>query len=84
VSFDDPEVNQAWAEEEAFEFELWSDEDRDLALYYGAVDRRTDSIPDRITKILDGDGTLVLEYLDVSVGSHPQDVLEDCTLLFGG
>jgi peroxiredoxin len=40
--------------------------------------------PQRITKILDANGDLVLEYVtDVGPGTHPQKVLEDCRLLFG-
>lgn len=39
--------------------------------------------PRRVTKVLDKDGTLVLEYIsDVDVGTHPEAVLEDCRRLF--
>lgn len=83
VSFDSPEKNQAWAEREGFEFELWTDTDKTLAVHYGAASSTSAFVPDRITKILDRNGDLVLEYLGVSVGTHPALVLEDCEKLFG-
>lgn len=82
ASFDSPEENQAWAEDEAFEYELWSDLGRELAVYYGAADDETATTPRRLTKLLDGSGTLVLEYESVSVSTHPSDVLADCEMLF--
>ena len=37
VGFDEPAVNQGWAEEEGFLFELWTDgPERPLAVHYGA------------------------------------------------
>jgi len=40
--------------------------------------------PSRVSVLLDKKGDVVLEYMeDVSAGTHPQQVLEDCTLLFG-
>lgn len=84
VSFDSPSKNQSWAEDEGFEFELWSDDDKTLALYYGAASSSSQAWADRLTRILDSDGTLVLEYDYVSVGVHPELVLEDCQALFGG
>lgn len=83
VSFDEPEVNQAWAEEEGFAFELWTDDDRTLALTYGAATRPDQAAPSRKTFILDAEGDLVLVYDSVGVSAHPQEVLEDCQLLFG-
>lgn len=85
MGFDSPAENQAWAEEEAFQYELWTDDDKTLALTYGAADDADQGYPYRITVLLDAEGDLVLEYLeDVVVGTHPQDVLEDCEKLFGG
>lgn len=83
VSFDSPEKNQAWAEAESFTFDLWTDDDKTLALYYGAASSETQRTADRVTVVLDETGTVVLEYTDVSVSTHPQEVLEDCTVLFG-
>jgi len=84
VSFDTPEENRAWAEREGFQYELWSDVDRTLATRYGAVRSPTQASCDRVTKLLDCDGTLQLEYVSsISVGTHPQQVLDDCTAIFG-
>jgi hypothetical protein len=52
-------------------------------VHYGAATSADQSMPSRVTKILGADGTLVLEYNDASFMSNPQDVLEDCQLLFG-
>ncbi len=83
VSFNKPEKNRDWSEHEKFQFPLWSDEDKDLALHYGAVSTRLSPVPGRITVILDAEGTQVLRYDSVDVGAHPAEVLEDCERLFG-
>lgn len=85
VGFDDPATNRAWSEDGGFTFELWTDDDdRTLALTYGAAASASQRYPSRITVVLDADGELVLEYLeDINVGAHPREVLDDCTLLFG-
>jgi peroxiredoxin len=84
VSFDAPAENRAWSMAEGFGFELWTDDDRDLALHYGAISDPGAGAPNRITVVLDAAGTLVLEYRSgIDVGTHPQSVLEDCRALFG-
>lgn len=84
VSFDSPSKNNSWAEDEGFSFELWTDDDKTLALTYGAIEDSSAPWADRVTRILDADGVLLVEYDKVSVGTHPAKVLEDCQLLFGG
>ena len=83
VSFDAPATNAAWKESQGFQFELWSDTNRELGLYYGAATSATQGWAARVTRILDAEGTLVLEYDTVNVATHPQQVLEDCQALFG-
>jgi thioredoxin-dependent peroxiredoxin len=83
VSFDPPEENLAWAQQEGFQYELWTDEGRELGLYYGAADSPTDGSASRITKVMDENGVLVLEYLAVSASLNPAEVLEDMQVLFG-
>ena len=83
MSFDDYDDNQSWAKDEGFAFELWSDTDKTLALYYGSVAKSSAIVPGRVTRILNADGVVVDEFDDVSVSQGPQDVLEDCQLLFG-
>lgn len=84
VSFDEPSANQAWAEEEGYLFDLWTDDDKTLALYYGAAESDRTTVADRITRLLGDDGAVLLEYDDVNYSTSPQDVLEDCQALFGG
>ena len=84
VSFDTPEANRVWAEREGFQYELWSDVNRELAEYYGAVRSPGQTQCDRVTKVLDCRGTLQLEYVSgVIPFDHPDQVLRDCTELFG-
>ena len=83
ASFDAPAVNQEFAEAEGFLYELWTDDDKTLALTYGAVSSASSSAPSRVTRLLGADGTLLLEYDDVDFGTNPQEVLEDCEQLFG-
>lgn len=71
-----------WVASEGFQYEVWKDDDGQLGQYYGAMTGPTGS-PARITKVLDADGTLILEYPQVNVGTHPQNVLEDMQALFG-
>lgn len=80
VSFDSPKKNQAWAEKEAFPFQLWSDTERVLAKAYGA--KGWLPVASRRTVLLDANGALVLRYDDVDVPTHAQDVLDDCRRLF--
>ena len=83
VSFDPPGRNSAWAADEGFQFELWTDDDRTLAVTYGAASSTSASFANRITVLLDAEGNQVLEYEVSSIGTHPADVLEDCEALFG-
>jgi peroxiredoxin len=85
VSFDAPGVNKGWAEDEGFTFDLWSDGEKELATYYEAIRTPNQLHADRVTKVLDADGVLVLEYVDgIDVGESPALVLADCKALFGG
>lgn len=84
VSFDTPEDNQDFIESEGFEYELWSDQARELALHYGAASSANQGFADRVTVLLAGDGTLLLEYSPgLDVATHPQLVLDDCIALWG-
>jgi peroxiredoxin len=83
VGYDTPTKNLEWSLGEGFTFELWSDTEKQLDLYYGAVVDAKQARPSRVTKILDSNGVLVLEYVtDVVVGAHPAEVLADCKILF--
>ena len=83
MSFDSPEANAAWAKEEGFGFELWTDPDRQLALAYGAAKSKDQAHASRVTMLLDANGNVVLDYdVDLNLGTHPSDVLTDARLLF--
>lgn len=84
ASFNDPSANAAWVEDQNYEYEVWTDDDKTLAVYYGSVKSSLSPIPGRVTMILDEDGDLLLEYIsDTGSSAHPQEVLEDCQALFG-
>ncbi|MEZ4322741.1 MAG: peroxiredoxin [Myxococcota bacterium] len=83
VSFTDVETNRAWVEAQGFPYEIWRDDDRQLALYYGAIEERGAQYPKRRTRVLNQEGKVVLEYNDkIIVGAHPDEVLADVELLF--
>ena len=84
VGLDTPSTNQSWAEDEKFQFELWTDDDKTLGVTYGALTSTSDGSVKRVTMLLDEKGELLLEYTDhIDVGTHPDDVLSDCEILFG-
>ncbi len=83
ISFDAPEVNQEFAEAEGFAYDLWTDDDKTLALTYGAISSESAAYAGRVTRLLGKDGELLLEYDQVDFGTNPQEVLEDCEQLFG-
>ena len=82
ASFNEPSDNEAWVIDQGFQYEVWRDDDKTLAVTYGAVGSVFEFIPGRITVLLDADGSLLLEYPSVDIDVHPQQVLEDCELLF--
>ena len=82
VSFADLSTLQDWADSEGFQYELWSDDNKDLAIYYGAA-TASSWVPDRTTVLLDAAGNQLLSYAVGSIGTHPRDVLEDVQAIFG-
>ena len=84
ASFNSTTDNQTFKDEEGFEYELWSDLGRELAIYYDAADSEAQNSADRRTVVLDSQGRQLLSYEPSwDIGAHPQDVLEDCQTLFG-
>lgn len=81
MSFDDTSENAAFASAQGFQYELWSDLQRTLALHFGAATSDTQGSAYRRTFVLDEQGRLCLQYDTVGVNSHPEDVLDDVTLL---
>lgn len=63
---------------ESFEYPLWSDVNRELALHFGAASNAKQFFADRITVVLDPYGRWVLTYAPGgNLYLHPQDVLDD-------
>ena len=76
---------KSWAEEEGFQYELWTDSDKTLATYYDDT-FSGQPFPNRVTVLLSAEGKLLLEYpaaMTSNIGAHPGEVLEDCQKLFG-
>ena len=84
ASFDAVEDNAAFHAANGFPYPLWSDLDRELALYYGAATSDTQAMAARITVVLDAEGCLLKTYDSVSPATHPQQVLDDLPGLLGG
>lgn len=83
VTFSDIASLRDWAEDQGFQYELWDDNNKDLAVYYGAASPSS-WFPDRVTVLLDAEGTQLLSYtVGLGIGSHPRDVLEDARAIFG-
>ena len=83
VSFDSPDSNASFKEKEGFEFDLFSDSGRELAMAYGAADSQFAFLAKRMTVILDPQGTWTLAYPKISgsLYKHAQLVLDDLALL---
>ena len=83
VGFGSPESNADWANEQGYQYEVWSDTDKTLAVYYGAANSTSAVFPNRITRLLDSQGHVLLEYDNVDAGTSPGQVLNDCQAIFG-
>ena len=83
IGFDSVAENHEWVLDEGFQFEVWSDSNKELGLYYGAATSASQSAPSRITRILDAQGNVAVIYDDVNFVTNPRDVLDDCQVLFG-
>lgn len=86
VSFDAPATNAIFKANEEFQFPLWSDTEKTLALTYGAAEADWQPIASRVTVILDETGDWVLFYPAGVVAAkslylHAQTVLDDLAQL---
>lgn len=80
MSFDSPEDNRAFAEKFEFPYALLSDEDRVLALAYGACESPQDGYAKRVGVVLNADGSVLKYYPQASANSFALDVLKDLGL----
>ena len=83
MGFASVEANNQWYVDKEFQFELWSDTNKELAIFYGAVESASQGYPSRVTKILDDEGNMLVTYVDANFATNPFNVLEDCQYLFG-
>jgi peroxiredoxin len=84
ISYAGVDTLQDWAMDEGFEYELWQDTERALAVHYGAASTTSSAVPGRVTVVLDGEGNQILSYdVGFSFGTHPAEVLEDCEAIWG-
>ena len=83
MGFGPTPVNADWVLKEGYQYEVWNDLNKTLALHYGAISSAFEFFPQRITRLLDADGTVIVEYNNVQVDGHPEQVLDDCKAIFG-
>jgi thioredoxin-dependent peroxiredoxin len=87
ISFDKPEDNRAFAEQNGFPFRLLSDADRAVGRQYETVRAPEESSPDyakRRTYLIDPDGVIRKAYRVTDIPAHPDQVLADTRQLMGG
>jgi peroxiredoxin Q/BCP len=86
ASFDTPEDNKLFADEQGFPFRLLGDVDRSVGDAYGIKrgdDEPYPDFPKRVTFLIDPDGVIRRVYEVKDVHAHPGEVLEDLIALRG-
>src|SRR5438876_6709631 len=80
ASFDTPEDNRAFAENNGFPFTLLSDVDRKVGQVYETKRSPEEQSPEyakRRTYLIDPEGTIVKAYRVRDIPAHPDEVLAD-------
>ena len=80
ISFDPPEVLQAFAEQHGFPFLMLSDADRKVGELYEtkrAPDEQSPTNAKRRTYLIDPEGRIAKAYRVTDIAGHPTQVLED-------
>ena len=75
ISFDTIKENRAFDRKCDFGFPLLCDPDRRIGLAYHAAADPDQATADRITYVIDGDGTIAEAYATVDPKSHPAEIL---------
>ncbi len=84
ASFDMPEDNRGFAEENGFPFRLLSDVDRTVGEAYETKRALEESSPEfakRRTYLIDPDGVIRKAYRVTDIAGHPSQVLDDLRAL---
>ena len=84
ASFDTPEENRQFAEDQAFGFRLLSDVDRSVGTAYGVArppDDQYAAFPTRLSFLIDPDGLVRRVYTVTDVQGHADEVLADLAAL---
>lgn len=87
ASFDTPEENRRFAEDQRFGFQLLSDVDRTVGTDYEVARPAGDqyaAFPDRVSYLIDPDGVIRRAYRVSDVQGHADEVLADLAVLRGG
>ena len=77
ISFDQPQDNARFVQEQQFPFRLLSDTDRSLALAVGAADSPQQPVARRISYLVGADGKVLHAYGAVNPSTHAEEVLHD-------
>lgn len=77
MSFDTVEDNREFGNKFDFPFPLLSDTERKMGMAYGACQGADAGYADRISYLIDGQGTILRAYAEVNPGEHPAQVLRD-------
>jgi len=80
ASFDTPEDNRAFAEQNGFPFRLLSDVDRTVGTVYETKrfpDEPSPEFAKRRTYLIDPEGRIVRAYRVRDIPAHPDEVLRD-------
>jgi peroxiredoxin Q/BCP len=75
ISFDSPQANKAFADANSFPFQLLSDQQKEVAIAYGAAASKSTLLPSRQSFILDEHGKLTHIFRKVSPKTHLDEVL---------
>jgi peroxiredoxin Q/BCP len=75
VSFDTREENERFAAKNDFPFPLLSDNDRSIALAYGAATSAKDEYPNRIAYLIDEQGKIAEAHPRVDARAYPAEQL---------
>src|SRR2546423_11497887 len=87
ISFDLPEENRRFAEQNGFPFRLLSDRDRSAGERYETKRGPEESSPEyatRRTYLIDPEGRIAKAYRVTDIPAHPEQVLADFRQLVAG